>query len=350
MTNNIIRDDIQSIVDGDLDWARFANKTVLVTGANGFLPAYMVEVLLELNSTFPGQNTRIIALVRNKEKAEFRFESFLTRDDLEILVHDVCLPLQLDYPIDFIVHAASQASPKYYGSDPVGTLNANVLGTHNMLCLAKEKLCEGFLFFSSGEVYGEVSQDQIPTKETEYGFVDPTNVRSCYAESKRMGETMCVSWHHQFGVPAKVVRPFHTYGPGMSLDDGRVFADFVSAIVSDSDIVMHSDGSARRAFCYLADAVLGFFTVLLKGENGEAYNVGNDRGEMSILELAEMLIALSPEKKLKLIKQPERSDSNNYVQSKISRNSPNVSKARSLGWFPTTTPEIGFTRTIQSFK
>ena len=110
---------------------------------------------------------------------------------------------------------------------------------------------ESFLFLSSGEVYGAIDSVHIPTGEKEYGFIDPTDVRSCYGESKRMGETMCISYFHQFNIPSKIVRPFHTYGPGMQLDDGRVFADFVSDIVNGKDIVMKSDGSAIRAFCIL---------------------------------------------------------------------------------------------------
>jgi nucleoside-diphosphate-sugar epimerase len=206
----------------------------------------------------------------------------------------------------------------------------------------------GFLYFSSGEVYGQVDPSQIFITESAYGYVDPTDVRSCYAEGKRLGETMCVCWAHQYQVPAKIVRPFHTYGPGMRLDDGRVFADFVADILNNRDIMMKSDGTAVRAFCYLADAIQGFFKVLLKGQIGQAYNVGNDKGEVSVLELAQILVSLVPEKKLKVVKNIGM-EAPGYIKSKISRNCPDISKVRRLGWEPTVSVVEGFRRTIRSY-
>ncbi|MCL4512105.1 MAG: NAD-dependent epimerase/dehydratase family protein [Bacteroidetes bacterium] len=346
--NNIIQEDLEFITGSDLPWSVFEGKTVLIAGANGFLPAYMVETLLYLNEKVHTPRTKVIALVRNIEKARARFKYYQQREDLQFLVQDVCTPLEIIDRIDYIIHAASQASPKYFGRDPVGTLTANILGTRNLLDLAKDRNAAGFLFFSSGEVYGTVDPSQIPINEKNYGYVDPTEVRSCYAESKRMGETMCVSWAHQYRVPAKIVRPFHTYGPGMALDDGRVFADFVADIVNDRNIVMKSDGSAVRPFCYLADAVAGFFTVLLKGQVSEAYNIGNDKGEISILDLAELLVSTFPEKKLKVVRQ-ERLTGNDYLKSPIARNCPNISKIGKLGWKPTTSAKEGFRRTVRSF-
>jgi UDP-glucuronate decarboxylase len=319
---------------------------VLITGANGFLPAYMVETLLYLNETRHRVATQVIGLVRNIDKTRARFAAYQDRSDLRFIVQDVSMPMTIDVQVDYIIHAASQASPKYFGPDPIGTLSANVLGTHHLLCLAQEPQVKGFLYFSTGEVYGQV--DRVPIDELAYGYLDPADVRSCYAESKRMGETMCVAYAHQAGVRAKIVRPFHTYGPGMSLNDGRVFADFVADIVGNRHIVMKSDGSATRSFCYLADAVMGFFTVLLRGEMGQTYNIGNPEGELSIVELANMLVALFPEKKLIVIRD-EHAVTAGYLRSKITRNRPDISKVRQIGWQPTTSPAVGFARTIRSF-
>lgn len=347
MINNIIREDIARIAEGtDLLWDEFRNCTVLVSGGNGFLASYIVRTLMYLNEW--EYNVQIIIIVRDAGKAHDVYSDLAGSDKLQYIVQDVCEPVHTDARIDYIIHAASLASPKYYGLDPVGTLGPNVIGTHNLLTLAREKNVKGFLFLSSGEVYGEVDPSRIPTKETDYGYIDPTNVRSCYQESKRMGETMCVSWYHQYGVPVKIVRPFHTYGPSMSLTDGRVFADFVADIVHDHDIVMKSDGSAVRAFCYIADAVAGFFTVLLKGQNGQAYNIGNENGRISILDLAKVLVGLFPLKELKIV-EDNSTPQTGYLKSNISVNCPDTGKARVLGWSPHTGIEQGFRRTIESF-
>lgn len=348
-SNTIIKEDLRTIFNSDIDWSKFFNKTILISGANGFLPAYLVETLLYLNFVNPSSNVKVVALVRSIDNAKIRFKAYSENPNLIFIVQDVSNPIQLSTKIDFIIHAASQASPKYYGIDPVGTLSANVLGTFNLLKLARENKVESFLFFSSGEVYGELDASQIPIDENTFGYVNPTNVRSCYAESKRMGENICVSYHHQFDVPIKIVRPFHTYGPGMKLDDGRVYADFVSDILKNQNICMHSDGAAVRAFCYLSDATIAFIKVLLEGKNGEAYNVGNPEEEYSVLKLANTLVDLYPKKKLQVIKKVTN-NSNNYLKSPLKSNSPNITKIRQLNWRPLIAVQEGFKRTIESYK
>lgn len=339
-------EDINAITSSNLDWNKLSNKTILISGANGFLASYLVYTFLMLNDKHK-INCKIIGISRAKQHAENRFKELLKRDDFEIIISDVCDALRLNKKTEIIIHAASQASPKYYGVDPVGTLNANVLGTNNLLQIAKDNNADAFLFFSSSEVYGTVDEDKIPTKENDFGFLDCTNVRSCYAESKRMGETMCISWMHQYKVPVKIVRPFHTYGPGMDLTDGRVYADFISDVVHGRNIQMKSNGSARRAFCYLKDATEGFLYVLLNGKTGEAYNVGNPAGEESIINLAQKIVALFPDKKLSVIKKEERNGE--YLKSKVQRNCPDISKIKELGWNPSTTIETGFKRTVESY-
>lgn len=328
-----------------IPWDNLSNKTVIITGASGFLAAYMVETLLYLNETRQ-LNIQVLAVVRNRQGYVSRFAHHLARPDLVCIEQDICTPLQIDRKIDFIIHAASQASPKFYASDPVGTLGANVFGTAHMLDLARQCRAKSFLYFSSAEVYGEPSH--VPTAETDYGYIDPLSVRSCYAESKRMGENMCVSWHHQYGVPAKIVRPFHTYGPGMRLDDGRVYADFVADVVNARDIILKSDGLARRSFCYLAEATAGFWMVLLKGANAQAYNIGNPQGDISIRDLAAMVAGLYPEKRIS-VKLEQRIELEEYLPSQISVTCPDITLARNLGWNPIMSIEDGFRKTIESY-
>jgi UDP-glucuronate decarboxylase len=344
MITKTIAEDISEIAH-DLDVEQMRGKKVLIAGAGGFLPAYMVETLLYLNKT-QGINCKIIALVRNLPKATQRFSYYSNRSDLTFIQSDIAAS-SLEIPqSDIIIHAASPASPKYYSQDPVGVMNANILGMHNLLNMARFWKVESFLYFSSSEVYGQVPTNSPPIKERDYGYIDILNVRSCYAESKRAAETLGISYWKQYGVPCKVVRPFHTYGPRMPLDDGRVFADFVADVVHHRDIKLKSDGSAIRSFCYLSDAVRGFFKVLLHGQPGVAYNVANPEGTLSILELAELLVGMSSGIFVEHIGSHAES---NYLQSPIARNIPDVELISSLGWVPRYLPKEGFSRTIRSF-
>ena len=183
--NQIIKEDLISIINSKIEWEKFNNKTVLISGANGFLPAYMVEVLLYLNEAFEKFNVKVLALVRNKQKANIRFSHHTDNIFLEFIEQNVTDNISILQDVHYIIHAASQASPKYFGIDPVGTIKANVIGTDNLLKLAVEKNVESFLYFSSGEVYGEVDNDKGPVSEIDFGYLNPTLVRSCYAEIGR---------------------------------------------------------------------------------------------------------------------------------------------------------------------
>ena len=344
-SNLIVSDDIQKILEHKLPWHDFDGSTVIISGASGFLPSYIVYVLSELKER--GSNIRIVGLVRNLEKAKIKFSNLLEK--IELIEQDIAQPLSKDIPkADFIVHAASQASPKYYGVDPVGTISANTIGTHQLLQHAKYSNCRSFLFFSSGEVYGEPINSSQSITELDFGYLNPTTLRACYAESKRVAETLCIAWYEQYGVPTKIVRPFHTYGPGMALDDGRVFSDFVSDVVASRDIVLKSDGLAMRPFCYISDATLGFLTVMLKGDIGQAYNVGNPKNEISMLDLANILAGLFPERGVG-VKFDIKEGNKNYLKSPIARSNPSIEKMAALGWLPSIDIKTGFKRTILSF-
>jgi UDP-glucuronate decarboxylase len=347
-SNPIIRDDLVRIAAVELPWEALRDKTVLVTGGGGFLAAYLIKSLLAVGRTYR-LNVNVICVARNIRSVELRLSSYLGAPDLAVVLHDISKPLPHDFPrADFIVHSASQASPKYYGSDPVGTLTANSTGTMYLLEHAVRGNADRFLFFSSGEVYGVPLDPGRAVGERDYGYLDPMAVRSCYAESKRIGETMCAAWAQQFGLHTGVVRPFHTYGPGMVLDDGRVFADFVADVVAKRDIVLRSDGLAKRPFCYIADATIGFLTVLLKGATAEAYNVGNPDAEISIRDLATVIAGLFPERGVGM-RFEAASSSSAYLQSPIARSCPSIQKIKDLGWTPAIAVQDGFRRTIQSF-
>ena len=344
----IVDEDLRAIVQADVPWQMLDGAVVLVSGAAGFLPAYMVETLLYLNRQILDRPVQVIALVRNEARARARFARYDGREDLRFLIQDVAQPLTESLACDYIIHAASQASPVHYKTDPVGTLTANVLGTYHLLSAARNGNCRGFLFFSSGDVYGQLAPDLEWVSEEMGGSLDPTNIRSCYGESKRMGETMCACWAQQYGVPSRIVRPGHTYGPGMRLDDGRVFADFVRDIVTGGPIVLHSDGSARRSFCYLRDATIAFFTVLLKGQTGQAYNVSNPDQDCSIAELADRLAGVFRADGIR-VEHRARTDST-YAVSPVRGTRMNIDKLKALGWQPRISIEEGFLRCVRYYR
>jgi nucleoside-diphosphate-sugar epimerase len=221
------------------------------------------------------------------------------------------------------------------------------VGTRSLLDVAVASGSRGFLYLSTSEVYGKAAA--IPTSEVDFGPLDPTDPRASYAESKRAGEAMCVAWYAHAGVPARIVRPFHIYGPGMPLNDGRVFSDFVGDVVAGRSIVVKSAGTATRSYCYAADATAAFFNVLLDGEPATAYNVGDPNSEISVAELARLLVDLRPDKKLDVAMQA-RAGSDPYMPSLIERSAPEITRMLDLGWRPRTSLRDGFDRTIASFE
>ncbi|MDW7670543.1 MAG: NAD-dependent epimerase/dehydratase family protein [Bacillota bacterium] len=345
-THQVVQEDLQRIVGSKyIQWEALRNKSILITGANGMLARYMVYVLMHLNLR-QDYNTKVIALVRNAQKATKSFKDFGNSDLFQLLVQDVSEPLQVAGEINYIIHAASNASPRFFLEDPVGIIRANTLGTMNVLELAKEKSVANVLYTSTREIYGSMPAGKTEIVELDFGAVNCKELRAAYPESKRLAETLFESYHHQHQVPYTIVRLAHAYGPGMEISqDGRVMADFISDVVNGRDITLKSDGSAERAFIYLSDAVAGIFTVLLNGCNGEAYNIANETEPMMIRDVAAELVRLFPNQKVVFDIPVEQSQ----VYSKVNRVTLNTHKLESLGWRCQVTLREGMKRTVASF-
>lgn len=350
LANDVIFGDMKTI-EADMNWDWLNNKTVLITGASGMLASYCVFFLIYLNETHSNMNIRIIANGRNPRKIENRFGGYSKKRYFNILAENIDMPIDIKWNVDYVIHAAGLASPQYYSVDPIGTLLPNAIGTYYLLQMAKERKNKGFLFFSSSDVYGQLPEESSEYKEDHFGEIDPMALRSCYAESKRIGETMCKAFSSQYGLRACAVRISHTYGPTLNLkNDERLFAEFVKNIVSEEDIQMKSDGSAIRSFCYISDAVRAFFRILKDGTAGEAYNMCNSECWISVKELAEMLVSLFPEKNLKVV-QVERGAESSYIESSVKKVPAfNTDKLKALGWNPNVSLKDGFSRTILSFQ
>lgn len=343
--NPIAQEDLSQIYNVDLNWNTFNNKTILVTGATGMLATYISYFLLYLKEE-KRIDLRLIALCRTKSKAENIFKEFLKKPYFTLLLQDVCEPILYEGNIDYIFHLAGNASPFFINTDPVGIVKSNMLGTFNILELAKEKKTSKVVFASTREVYGKNEKEDYLT-ETSFGTIDPMENRSCYPESKRAAETIFRSYFLQYGINFNALRIAHSYGPGMNLHcDGRVMADLMGNVVDGKNIELKSTGEALRAFCYITDAVTGIFYAALKGEPGEAYNLANETEEISIRDLAQMLISLRKDKDLKVV---FNIPDTNIGYCNYKRVGLNTNKLEKLGWQPKVSLKEGCQRTIQSF-
>ncbi len=345
MVNHIVDEDIHTIIDG-LDFGSFKNSTILITGANGMIASYMIYTLMMLNDRF-NYGIRIVGLVRNVEKAKKHFKNLSTRKDLAFIVSDITKPLDIKGNIDYIIHAASQASPAQFVSDPVGTLKVNTMGTIHLLELAVEKKCRGFLYTSTREIYGE-NNDKEKVSENDYGYLDPLQVRSCYPEGKRVSETLCMSYEKQFGLPCKIVRIGHTYGYGMDLYDGRVIADLTKCAVLGEHIVLKSQGTKQMAITYIPDTVKAIFQVFLKGTDN-VYNISNEDAVVSIKQIAQHLVESVPEKNLKIIFDiPPQNENTGYSNQNFGIL--DCTKLRELDFSFTFAPKEGLKRTVLALE
>lgn len=339
--DRILAEDLSGILAAELPWKALYGSQILVTGASGFIGGHIVEALAWLNRCHPNAGLRIHALARNLDKLKQRLPWLSIPGEVTPAIQDVASVWHANTPTDFIIHAASPASPKHYLLNPVDTIRANTDGTRLLLELAKEQHAT-LLFLSSGAVYGANPLSENPIRETDFGSEDPLSPRACYSESKRLAETLCRAYHTQFGVDAKIARISHCYGPGMRPDDGRAIADILADILNNRCVQLESDGSATRPFCYVSDTVQGLFHVLLKGRAGEAYNVGETQ-EISILNLAQKMINAAGKKRHLTV--------NTQNQSAIAR-APrdcghfNIDKIKAIGWAPVVDLDTGLARML----
>lgn len=342
--NKIIQDDLKIIIDQDIKFDVLKNKKILITGATGMLASYYMYVLMYLNDKFD-YNIKIYALVRNKEKLE-KITGYSLRNDIIVVEQDVCSKIKIEEKIDYIIHMASSANPATITTNPVGIINANVIGTLNVLELAK-KYNSQVIFTSTREVYGKMDENKEEIFETDMGILDCTELRSCYPESKKMAENLIVSYAYQYGIKYKIARIAHSYGPGMIIhNDGRIMSDLISNIVNGENIILKSNGEAKRAFCYIMDAITALIRITVNEKENEIYNVANETEEISIRDLAYSLKEWYKEKNIDVIFQIQENN-NQYV--KFKRTKLNTRKIESIGWKPVIKLKNGINKTVKYF-
>ena len=320
-----MQDDVQTIIEnlGD-DAQRFAGKTLLIAGGAGFLGRHFIAVFRRLNKDVLSKPCKIISADNYITGEQLALHEGGRHDPNVVDVWaDIAYPLPVREDLHFILHAAGVASPVFYLKYPLETIESAVQGTKNLLELARRnKNIEGFLFFSSSEIYGDPDPRSIPTAETYHGFVSSVGPRACYDESKRLGETIATIYQQRFNVPVTIVRPFNIFGPGMKPDDRRVIPMFTYEALNGRALPVHGDGRQTRTFCYVTDAIAGFLKTLLRGQPGEAYNIGNSENELSMQNLARLFSELIPGTKIQNISYPD-----NYPAGEPQRRCPDLTKA-----------------------
>lgn len=285
--NKFYRADLKEIININLSFDKLEGKNILITGGNGLIGGYLVDSFIYLREN-KNVKLNIYTLCRTKEKAKKRFKEHLEKEYFNLIIQDVCDDYNINIRFDYIIHTACNAHPLAYSMNPVGIINSNILGTQKLLEYCRKYGNEKFLFLSSSEVYGEKENIDSYTEE-DFGKIDSMNVRSCYSESKKMAETLGIAYLKQYGINFISVRPGHIYGATIAEDNSRADAQFLRNVLNNEDIIMKSTGSQIRSYCYIVDCIIGILIVLLKGEVGEAYNIGNTLEKVTIKEFAEVL-------------------------------------------------------------
>ena len=355
--NSIVQQDLERIYSGltQQERSKFQDSTILFTGGAGFLGYYFINFLTHYKQELGIK--KVICLDNFQVGYPSWLKALGEAGSVELHKFNVITDDIADVPgageADYIYHMASIASPVFYRTYPIETLDANIWGLRRLLDFYMHKDIKGLAFFSSSEIYGDPTPENIPTPETYRGNVDCQGPRACYDEAKRFGETMCYLFHQKYDMPISIIRPFNNYGPGMRLNDARVPADFANAVRQNRDIVMYSDGNPTRTFCYISDAITGYLKVLLYAQKGfEAFNIGMDKPEISIKKLAQIyseagreIFGYTGQAKFGV------SSDSEYLKNNPNRRCPDINKARSLlGYDPKIHVEQGVRYFLQYIR
>lgn len=333
-------EDVNKIARMDFDWDVLKDKTILISGATGMIGSFLIDVLMKK------ENIKIIALGRNEKRAYERFEEYWTDNSFKFYSHDINQPFDIEDDIDFILHLASNTHPLAYSNDPIGTITTNVLGTYNLLNLAVEKSVKRFVLASSVEVYGENKRDVDQFDESYCGYIDCNTLRAGYPESKRVSEALCQAYIKQKNLDIVIPRLSRVYGPTMLDSDTKAISQFIKKAVKNEDIVLKSEGTQLFSYSYVADVVSAIICIILKGNNGEAYNVSDKNSNIQLKDLAKIIANYA--KKEVIFELPDENERTGYsTATKAIQNSDKLVK---LGWKSFYPIEEGITRTISIMK
>lgn len=315
--------DIENVAHLPLPWEKLSGCNILITGATGLIGTCLTQVLMARS----GKDYHVYATGRDEARAKERFAKFLSDPSFHFVPYDVTMPLEASgVPFHYIIHAASNASPNFFANHPVEVIKSNILGVSHLMEYGISHQMRRLLYVSTGEVYGEGDGHEFT--ENFSGYVDCTSSRSCYPSSKRAAETLCVSYAAEYGADVVIARPCHTYGPHFTEKDNRVYAQFIRNVLQGQDIIMKSTGEQFRSWCYVVDCVSALLYILLRGINGQAYNIADNSSNISIRNLAEMIAGIGgKEVVMQLPSDDEKKGYNVVTRSVFS-----TQKLESLGW------------------
>lgn len=324
----------------NLPWGKLSGCNILVTGATGLIGSCLVDMLMDN----PHRDYQVYALGRNAKRAAERFLKYQDNTAFHFIQGDVTRPLESDGPFHYIIHAASNGSPNFFVNNPVEVMKSNLFGVANLMEYGLTHGMKRFLYVSTGEVYGLNEAELLD--ESSYGYVDILNTRSCYPSSKRAAETLAMCYAGEYGADIVVARPCHTYGPHFTESDNRVYAQFIRNVLNGEDIVLKSSGTQYRSWCYVEDCVSALLYILLKGENGQAYNIADKSSVVTIRKLAEMIARIAGRKVVMQV----ASESEKKEFTPIKHAVFDTSKLESLGWHVSGTMEEKLRKTIEAFE
>jgi nucleoside-diphosphate-sugar epimerase len=330
-----------------LPWEKLKNKSVMLSGATGLIGSFFIDVIFDKNMC-DDLNCTVYALGRNEEKANNRFSKFAKDPHFVFIPYDVKVPLARDDigQVDYVLHLASNTHPMLYATDPIGTITTNIIGLQNLLDFSVEHKAARFIFASSNEIYGENRGDVELFDEKYCGYIDCNTLRAAYPESKRCGEALCQAYKAQKGLDVIIARFTRSYGPTMEMSNTRALSQFIKKAISGEDIVLKSAGTQLFSYTYMADAASGLFYVLLKGENGEAYNIADVNGDIMLKDLADIIAKYCG--RSVIFELPDAIEAAGY--SKATKARLDGRKIQAMGWKPQYDISSGMKRTIDILK